>query len=201
VIVGGMSSPRVRTSRLVTPRLVVRCWQPADAPLLKSAIDASLDHLRAWMTWAMSEPSDLPAIEARLSRLRDQFLEGQSWLYGIFDPAEREVVGGLGVHRRADPTLVEIGYWLRVDRTGRGYAAEAVNAVTAIAFEELGVDRVEIRCDPRNLRSAGVPRRIGYRHTHTIESDATTPDGQPRDTMVWELTRTAHRDVTARGAR
>lgn len=35
--------------RIVTPRLVIRCWNPPDAPLLKAAIDASLDHLRAWM--------------------------------------------------------------------------------------------------------------------------------------------------------
>src|SRR4051812_28398230 len=32
--------------RIVTERLVPRCWDPRDAPIVKAAIDSSLDHLR-----------------------------------------------------------------------------------------------------------------------------------------------------------
>jgi RimJ/RimL family protein N-acetyltransferase len=183
-----MSSRHVPSPRIVTPRLVIRCWEFGDAALLKHAIDASLDHLQPWMSWAKSEPSELSVIEARLARMRDNFLNGREWAYGILDSSEREVLGGLGLHRRGQPDAMEIGYWLRVDVTGRGYATEAVGAVTRAAFEELGVQRLEIRCDPKNVRSAGVPHRLGYRHTRTLENDTTTPDGRPRDTMVWELT-------------
>ena len=42
--------------RIHTQRLVLRCWQPTDAPLLKAAIDASLEHLRPWLPWAQHEP-------------------------------------------------------------------------------------------------------------------------------------------------
>jgi hypothetical protein len=35
--------------RIHTKRLIIRCWRPKDAPLLKLAIDESLDHLRQWM--------------------------------------------------------------------------------------------------------------------------------------------------------
>lgn len=45
--------------RIHTARLVIRCWNPADAPLLKAAVDASLDHLRPWMPWAENEPQEL----------------------------------------------------------------------------------------------------------------------------------------------
>lgn len=193
-----MSSPRSPSTRIVTPRLVIRCWQLEDAPLLKSAIDASLDHLQAWMSWAKSEPSALAVIEARLARMRDQFYGGPDWSYGLWDLSEREVLGGLGLHRRGQPDALEIGFWLRADMTGRGYATEATRAVTRAAFEDLGIARVEIRCDPRNVRSAAVPRRLGYRHARTLQNDSTTPDGQPRDTMVWELTVA---DYVARSAR
>ena len=47
-------------------RLVLRCWNPADAPLLKAAIDGSLEHLRPWMPWARHEPE---ALEAKVERL------------------------------------------------------------------------------------------------------------------------------------
>jgi RimJ/RimL family protein N-acetyltransferase len=140
------------------------------------------------MSWAKSEPSTLAVIEARLARMRADFHERREWAYGILDSLEHEVLGGLGLHPRGQPDALEIGYWLRVDVTGRGYATEAAGAITRAAFEELGIARLEIRCDPRNVRSAAVPRRLGYRHTRTLENDSTTPDGQPRATMVWEQT-------------
>jgi len=55
--------------RIVTDRLVVRCWNPEDAPLLKAAIDASLDHLRPFMAWALNEPED---VEKKIERIRAQ---------------------------------------------------------------------------------------------------------------------------------
>lgn len=183
-----MSSPRGPGARIATPRLVIRCWQLDDAPLLKSAIDASLDHLQAWMAWAKSEPCELAVIEDRIAKMRDEFNDGRDWAYGVWDSTEREVLGGLGLHRRSQPDALEIGYWLRADVTGLGYATEAAGALTRAAFEELGVARLEIRCDPSNVRSAAVPRRLGYRHIRTLEKDSITPDGRPRDTMVWELT-------------
>lgn len=35
--------------RIETARLVIRCYDRADAPLLKAAVDASVEHLRPWM--------------------------------------------------------------------------------------------------------------------------------------------------------
>jgi RimJ/RimL family protein N-acetyltransferase len=47
---------------------------------------------------------------------------------------------------------------------------------------------VEIRCDPRNERSAAVPRRLGFEHVATLAGDRAGRDGIARDTMVWQLT-------------
>jgi len=178
--------------RIVTPRLLLRCWEPRDAAPLKEAIDSSLTELRAWMTWAMHEPSSLTALAARLGGFQDDFHHGREWAYGLFDLAETRVLGGAGIHPRLGPDVLEIGYWIRSDATRRGYATDAAAALTGVAFEFSTVARVEIRCDPRNLRSAAVPRRLGYRHTDTRVADARTPTGEPRDTMVWTLTDAEH---------
>ena len=58
---------------IYTPRLVLRCWRPADAPLLKEALDSSLDHLRPWMPWARDELSTLDDISVRLARFARDF--------------------------------------------------------------------------------------------------------------------------------
>ena len=41
----------------------------------------------------------------------------------------------------------------------------------------------------RNVASAGIPRRLGFEHTLTIENETLAPDGSPRDTQVWEKRR------------
>ncbi|KYF77869.1 acetyltransferase [Sorangium cellulosum] len=174
--------------RIVTARLLLRAWQPEDAPSMREAIDASLAHLRPWMPWAVHEPSSMEATTALLEKFRGDFAAGRDFHYGIFTLDERAVLGGTGLHPRIGPDAIEIGYWLREEATGRGYATEAVARLTQVALEGLGMSRVEIRCDPRNTASAAVPRRLGYRHVTTLEANALTPAGEPRDTMVWAQT-------------
>jgi RimJ/RimL family protein N-acetyltransferase len=179
----------VLPERIVTRRLVLRRGRREDAPLLKRAIDANLDHLRAWMPWAMEEPSPLEVIEERLIRFASDFDAAADWAFGIFPPDESAVIGGAGIHRRTEPDTLEIGYWIDARHTRRGYATEATEALMRFGFSMPEIERIEIRCDPRNIASAGVPKKLGFRHIATLENDTTTPTGDPRDTMVWEMTR------------
>jgi RimJ/RimL family protein N-acetyltransferase len=175
-----------------TARLLIRCKRPADAPLLKHAVDSSLAHLRQWMPWAMHEPSELNAIEERIAQFQKEFLAGEDRTYAIFNLAETEILGGIGLHPGERPFTLELGYWLRADSTGQGLATEAAAALTQAAFAELGATRIEIRCDPNNLRSARIPERLGFRLEKVLIADTLTPTGEPRDTMVWAIERNAY---------
>jgi RimJ/RimL family protein N-acetyltransferase len=170
-----------------TERLVIRCKRQADAPLLKHAVDSSLDHLRQWMPWARHEPSELWEIEARMARFQQEFQRGVDWNYGIFNLDETEIRGGIGLHPREHPGTLELGYWLRADCVGQGLATEAAAALAHAALTQLGARRIEIRCDPRNLRSARIPERLGFRLERILLADTLTPTGEPRDTMVWAI--------------
>ncbi len=171
--------------RVVTPRLVIRCWQPVDAPLLKAAIDSSIEHLRPWMPWAENEPTDLDAKIALLRHWRGQFDLGQDFVYGIFSSDEAEVLGGTGLHTRLGPDAREIGYWVRSDRINQGIATETAAALTRVAFEIDRLDRVEIHCHADNVRSAAVPRKLGFTHEATLRRRKVA--GKVRDTLVWTL--------------
>lgn len=172
--------------RLTTERLLLRCWDPADAPALRAAIDASLVQLQEWLPWAVTEPSPVEELASRLREFQERFRAHQEWTFALLDLRTGALLGGAGVHRRAAADALEIGYWLRVEATGRGLATEAVRALTRLALGPGGVERVEIRCDPRNVRSIAVARRAGFRHLATLPGDTTTPSGAPRDTLVWE---------------
>jgi RimJ/RimL family protein N-acetyltransferase len=154
-----------RAYRIATDRLVLRCWDPADAALLKEAIDSSLDHLRPWMPWAEAEPTTLAQKADLLRTFAGQFALGEDAVYGIFDAAGERVLGGTGLHPRIGDAAREIGYWIRADAIGRGLASESTAALTRVGFEVDGLERIEIHCDPANVRSAAVPRKLGYADT------------------------------------
>jgi RimJ/RimL family protein N-acetyltransferase len=58
---------------------------------------------------------------------------------------------------------IEIGYWTHVAHAGRGYMTAAAGSITQVAGALPDVDRVEIHTDEANLRSAAIPRKLGYR--------------------------------------
>ena len=177
--------------RIETTRLILRPWSAADAPVLKALIDANLDHLRAWMPWAMNEPSPVEAIAERVEVFAGNVRDGTDFGVGVF--LGDEAIGGAGLHRRNGPDTLEIGYWTASAHTGRGYASEAAMALTSLAFTLPHIEHVQIRCDPHNTSSAAVPRKLGFSHVATLEADTLTPTGEPRATMVWQVSRTQWR--------
>lgn len=178
--------------RIETERTVIRCWDPRDALLLKEAVDASLDHLKPWMPWAEQEPTDVEAKVQVLRGFRGRFDLGQDFTYGIFDVDERQVIGGTGLHTRLGKGALEIGYWIRADHINRGLATEVAAALTRVAFQAYDVNRVEIHCDPQNVRSAAVPRKLGFTHEATLRQRVPGSGGQLRDEMIWTLLRSDH---------
>jgi RimJ/RimL family protein N-acetyltransferase len=171
--------------RVVTPRLVLRCWEPRDAPLLKTAVDESLQHLSD-MPWSVHEPQTLDQKMELLRGFRAQFDGDEDYVYGIFDLEEKRVLGGTGLHARLGDEAREIGYWIHTEHTGRGLATEAAAAMSRVGFELLALDRVEIRCSPANPRSARVAKKLGYAHEATLKRRHPVR-GQLRDQMVWSL--------------
>jgi RimJ/RimL family protein N-acetyltransferase len=175
-------------ARIETERLVLRRWEPADAPLLKDAVDSSLEELRAWMDWAPAEPEAVEDIENRLMDFRDAFDEGENAIMGAFAADETRVLGGTGLHERVGPFGLEIGYWIRADALRRGYATELAAVLTRVGIEVCGADRIEIRIDPGNEPSLGIPRKLGFREEATLRRRlAPLHGGEPRDVTIFTL--------------
>jgi RimJ/RimL family protein N-acetyltransferase len=170
--------------------MVVRCYEPSDAPLLKDAVDSSLDHLRPWMPWAHEEPQTLEEKTELLRRFRGQFDLGQNFVYGLFSRDESELVGGSGFHLRVGGDAFEIGYWIRASRQGQGLTTESTAALTRVGFEVCEVDRIEIQTEPENERSMRIPLKLGYTEEARLRRRLyAAPGGEPRDVVVFSLFR------------
>ena len=173
--------------RILTPRLVLRCLEPKDNSLLEAAVEQSLDHLLPWMSWAKEYPLSLQARIQLLRKWRGNFDSGLDFGYGIFNPAEDMLLGSTGLHTRLGMDAREIGYWIHKDHLNQGLATETAAALTRVAFQIDRVKRVEIHCAPNNLRSAAVPKKLGFVHEATLHNRGVDADGNLRDTMIWTL--------------
>jgi len=180
--------------RMEGERIVLRPYVGADVPALFETVNASREHLFAWLPWADSAhrtPDDTADFVARATAW---WTLRTSLIVGIFDRATGRLLGGSGLHAcRGDaidwriPSMM-IGYWLAKEHEGKGYVAEAVRLLTHVAFEDLGAKRLEIRCDANNARSAAVMVRAGFRREGLLRNDSITPRGEVRDTLVYALT-------------
>jgi RimJ/RimL family protein N-acetyltransferase len=183
--------------RIETERLILRCWQPDDAGLLKEAIDASLEHLRPFMSWAAHEPQSIDAKAERLRVARGDFDLDRDYVFGILSRDERLAVGSSGLHTPLEPDALEIGYWIRASHVGQGLATETAAALAKVAFEIAKVDRVEIHCQPSNVASAAVPRKLGFTHEATRREVLRDSDGTLRDSMIWTMLAREYPDSVA----
>lgn len=173
--------------RVITSRLVIRCYNPADAALLKDAVDSSLEHLRPWMPWAARYPQPMQDMVDMLRRFRGQFDLGQEYTMGIFSRDESRVLGGTGLHPRGGEGSREIGYWVRADEINKGYATEVAAALTRVGFEVEKLLRMGIHCDIANAASAAVPAKLGYTHEATLRRRLRGGDDRFHDEMVWTM--------------
>lgn len=172
-----------------TERLLIRSPQPNDGRAINEAVKESIDELRPWMPWAQTTQSVAESeTYAREAALR--FRNREDLPLGIYRKSDGQLVGNSGMHNIDwDVPRLEIGYWVRTSLRGQGYITEAVLGITKFAFEYLQAERMEIRCDARNQRSAAVAQRAGYTLEARLRHESRAPDGSLRDTLIFALLR------------
>ena len=168
--------------------VVLRRHRLDDVDALHAVIEESRDHVRPFMPWADQGREDTAGFVAKAVDGWDAALE---FNYLITRPAEEgsgaaeEIIGGTGFGPRGDgPGVFEIGYWLCADATGRGVMTAVAGRLADVAMTYDEVDRVEIRCDEANVRSAAVPRRLGFALDRLVDTPVTSP-GELGRHMVW----------------
>lgn len=90
-----------------------------------------------------------------------------------YDRVAGELIGRGGLSRTelAGQTRLEMGWTVRSDRWGRGYATEIGRAGLDFAFRDLGADSVIAFTLPHNLRSRAVMARLGMHYLRDVTRD------------------------------
>ena len=177
------------TEEFETERLRIRTPRFGDGAAMNAAIRESIAELRPWMPWAQQLPSiDDSEENVRLACLK--FLERSDLRLHIFLKDTGDFIGGSGFHRiNWESRKFEIGYWIRTSQSGNGLMTEAVRGITNFAIGSLAANRVEIRCDPANLRSARIAEGLGFTLEGILRNEKCDVSGRLRHTMVFAKVR------------
>ncbi|MFO7322199.1 MAG: GNAT family N-acetyltransferase [Chloroflexota bacterium] len=168
-----------------TKRLVIRAPRPGDGPAINEAIRESHEALHEWMPWARTLPS-VEESEAFVRQAAAKFALREDLPMLLFRKEDGLFAGASGMHSIDwNVPRFEIGYWLRSSLLGQGYMTEAVEGITRFAFDLLHAERIEIRMDARNRRSAAVAERAGYVLEARLKHQMRGLDGSLRDTLVY----------------
>jgi len=173
------------------PRLVegdavtLALWDPTLTAAMYRLIDRSRPTLSQFLAWAAEPASPKEQLRVREDAL-SQWRRGEMAPWAILEGDD--VCGALGLHRRGGPDELEIGYWLDDAATGRGLMTSACRLATDVAFTVPGIEFVEILHDAANVRSAGVPRRLGFSRIAAFTSAVTAP-GESGIKVRWRMSR------------
>jgi RimJ/RimL family protein N-acetyltransferase len=163
--------------------LLLRPSVPADAEAIREVY--SEPDIRRWMGWDDQPPDDAQA-RANIARAARAWEDGTWAVFRIVDAATDKVVGGVNL-QLADHRIGEISYFLRASARGSGLATRAVRLVAGWAFDELGLERIELRVHPENEASRRVAERAGFTREGVERASRAWPDGSRFDSVVYSL--------------
>ena len=103
-----------------------------------------------------------------------------------------EVLGFCGLKRTDAPDSpslgeIEIGWRLRQDAWGQGYAKEAAIASLDAGFGQFGAKEIVALTAIGNVASWGLMERLGMRRREDLDFVDTRPEAPMRDTIVYSI--------------
>ncbi len=139
--------------------------------------------------WSTPPLADRNAAVKLLQEIHDGFRRRTSLKWGITRRADDALIGTATLFNlNLDSHRAEIGYCLDRAQWGNGYMNEALQALLAYAFEELGLHRIEADVDPRNSASLLTVERLGFQREGYLR-ERWQVNGEIQDTVFYGLLR------------
>lgn len=140
--------------------VVLAVFTSDDAPILCAA-DHDLEHRRRF-----DFPGDfVPSVEHSqnvIARWERERLCGERFPFAVRDARSAELLGGCELQPHGNG-VANLSYWTCPGHRGRGVATRAVALVCRIAFQVMGLERLEALIDPDNVGSIRIATRHGFR--------------------------------------
>ncbi|MBQ7870604.1 MAG: GNAT family N-acetyltransferase [Oscillospiraceae bacterium] len=153
------------TKSIETERLLLRPFIPEDARAMYDNW-ASDPAVTKYLTWPVH--GSVEVTRAVLARWVADYDRPDFYQWAIVPKDLGAPIGSLSVVSCDEEVeKAEVGYCIGSRWWHQGLTSEALGAVLDFLFDEVGLQRVEARHDPRNPHSGGVMRKCGMQYEGT----------------------------------
>lgn len=165
--------------------VTLRPWRHADTP---ARFAAFLDELCLRFSYPHDGAPSQAEVAALIETDEQARLDGIELNLAIVDASHPDDIWGAASVYEVNPVRrsAAVGYWLASQARGRGAATRTLRLLAAWAFDNLGVQRLELTSAPDNLASHGVAQRCGFHREGTLRSHLPFK-GVRRDTVMFSL--------------
>lgn len=174
--------------KLETERLILRQWEDSDYPLF-AEMSSDPVVMEFYPSTLSREESD--AMASKIKGL----IKKQSWgFWAVETKSDHEFVGFVGLHKPMYELpvaeCVEVGWRLRKECWGNGYATEAGKEALRFGFEELNLDEIYSFASILNNRSWAVMERLNMSDTGNNFEHPNIPEGHSlREHVLYKITK------------
>ena len=83
----------------------------------------------------------------------------------IFHKKTNNLMGGISLtnFKSEGYKSITIGYWMGKEYAGKGYMRDSLKIISNYCFIDLGLNRIEAACLPKNLKSKKVLLNVGFK--------------------------------------
>lgn len=175
-----MTQGPLQLPRLEGSRVILREWQPSDLAVIQEASQDALIPLITTVPSTAGEAEALAFVERQSERLESR----AGYAFAIADAAD-VAVGHIGLFFvSAAGARASVGYWIAPSNRRRGYAADALQALTSWARMSDDLDRLELYVEPQNEGSWRAAEQAGYRREGLMRAWERVA-GEPRDMFMY----------------
>ena len=139
---------------------VLQLLEVKHAEKVYQLIHNNLEHLGKWLSFANKYYEVKHAI-LFIENALQQYFKQNGMQCGIY--YKNELAGCIGfneINKMSDSA--EIGYWLGKKYEGQGTMTSCSRSLIQYAFDELNLNRVEIRVGTENVKSRAIPERLHF---------------------------------------
>jgi ribosomal-protein-serine acetyltransferase len=146
---------------LVNDEISLEFLEEVHAPTLFYLVNDNREYLKKWLPWV----DNMQAVDNAKNYIAScikQAMEKTDFAYAIM--YERKMVGRIGIHHINQQNKIgEIGYWLADGLQGKGIVTKSCKALIYHGFNELGLNRIEIKCATGNDKSRAIAEKLKFK--------------------------------------
>ena len=146
-------------------RVALRAPRLADAGRIMEVRHRSRDFLSPWIPMMAPEDDHLRTCRAQIRHQRAQWRNDEAYAL-VITPADDDRFIGRVTFTEVVRSVFQnaaLGYWIDVEHAGQGLMREALSLALGLAFDALGLHRLQAAIRPHNLPSVALAKRCGLR--------------------------------------